>query len=94
MNDRFTQEPRVQASVTIRLSEGEAAALVAIGYYGVDSFLRVFYKELGQTYLQPHEASVRSLFEAVRSELPQFLHNAKRARAAFSEPLNTPKVTP
>lgn len=55
----------IQATVTLALSESEAAALDALVGYGVEPFLKVFYKELGEAYLKPHEAGLRSLFESV-----------------------------
>ena len=73
--------------ITIELNESEAAALDAIVGYGADSFIKAFYKELGRSYLEPHEAGLRSLFEAVRSgdaSVSQFLDRAKQARYVFA----------
>ncbi|MES2973339.1 MAG: hypothetical protein V4757_07005 [Pseudomonadota bacterium] len=94
MADRFTQQPKVEAFVTIRISEAEAGALDALTGYGIDAFIRVFYKQMGETYMKPFEPGLRSLFKAVRDEIPQFLHNAKRARKAFDEPLKATTPPP
>lgn len=78
--------PNISAFITLRLSEAEAAALDAIVGYGVDPFLKVFYEQLGKSYLQDHEAGLRSLFESVRTgeaSVQSFLNKAKDARAVF-----------
>lgn len=56
----------IQAHITLRLNEDEAAALDALVGYGVESFLKVFYEHMGRAYLQPHEKGLRSLFDSVR----------------------------
>ncbi|QCG94287.1 hypothetical protein E6C67_08345 [Azospirillum sp. TSA2s] len=66
------------------LSEDEAAALDALAGYGTDAFLKVFYKEMGEAYLRPHEAGLRSLFASVRSHVPTVLERARTARKAFA----------
>ena len=50
----------------LTLDEGELAALAALVGYGDDAFLRVFYEKMGETYLKPHEKSLRSLFAKIR----------------------------
>lgn len=57
----------IDTQVELILSEQEVLALGALCGYGIDTFLRVFYKELGESYLKPHEAGLRSLFAAVDS---------------------------
>jgi hypothetical protein len=57
---------RVETVCTLDLTDEEVKALDALVGYGADSFLRVFYQQLGKSYLSPHEAGLRSLFEAVR----------------------------
>lgn len=79
--------PTIQAHITLRLSESEAAALDAIVGYGAQPFLDVFYKYLGGAYLKPHESGLRSLFESVRggdASVSGFLRKAKEARKLFN----------
>jgi hypothetical protein len=75
--------PTVGLAVTIVLTEAEAGALDAIAGYGADNFLKVFYQHLGESYLQPYEAGLRSLFESARREIPGLLVRADQARKCF-----------
>jgi hypothetical protein len=78
--------PKVEAQITITLSEEEAAALDAITGYGIDAFLGIFYKHMGRTYLQPYEKGLRSLFDSVSkgdANVSQFLSQVKIARKVF-----------
>lgn len=76
----------VEGRVTLHLTEVEAAALEAIIGYGTDSFLKVFYKHLGEHYLRPHEAGVRSLFKTIGRDVPHALARFQAARMAFMMP--------
>lgn len=60
-------------TVILELTLPEAHALYAITQYGSKSFLEGYYKQLGKSYLQPHETGVISLFETIRSNLPKKL---------------------
>lgn len=78
--------PTVDIDVCIRLFESEAAALDALVAYGADTFLKVFYQHLGETYLKPYESGLRSLFKSVRNgegSVEGILKRAKEARAVF-----------
>lgn len=55
----------VEAKAFLILNENEISTLDALAGYGIDSFLKVFYKEMGTAYLEPHEAGLRSLFDSV-----------------------------
>lgn len=73
----------VSSEITIVLSEAEAGALDALAGYGADSFLAVFYEKLGKAYMEPYEAGLRSLFEAVNGGecgVQSFIRRAKDAR--------------
>lgn len=70
----------VDARCVIELTEDEAKALCAFAGYGIDAFLRVFYKELGQAYLKPHESGIRSLFKAIQSQVPDSFKEADECR--------------
>ncbi|WMD23339.1 hypothetical protein RAS12_13500 [Achromobacter seleniivolatilans] len=82
--NRFTQQPRVETRATIELSEVEMRALKALVDYGPDAFLRNFYKVMGECYLRPHEAGIRTLFATVEREIPIVLRRADAARKAFA----------
>lgn len=77
------QRPTVQVEMTLRLTEPEARALLALTVYGTAQFLRVFYAQLGRAYLEPHEAGLASLFAGVGESVPPILRRADAARAAF-----------
>jgi len=71
----------IETTITLAMSKAEASALYEIAGYGADSFLKVFYKELGEVYLKPHEAGLRSLFHALRGDsgVQTFLNRARDA---------------
>lgn len=73
----------LNVAVPFTLTEVEARALEALAGYGTAAFLKAFYKEMGEAYLRPHEAGLRSLFDSVASQLPGILERADNARAAF-----------
>jgi hypothetical protein len=84
----------VEARAVITLEESEILALDALAWYGVDAFLRVFYKELGKAYMGPHENGLRTLFEAVSgcsslvyeaAECREFLEKANKHRAGVGK---------
>lgn len=83
---KIAQQPTVSLNVTIQLNEAEARALDGLVGYGVDGFIDLFYKNLGDHYLKPHEAGLRSLFEDLRQTLPSMLSRADEARKAFNPP--------
>ncbi len=80
---RLLQNPSLDVKVVLELNEDEICALEALAGYGIDSFLKVFYAQMGQHYLRPHEAGLRSLFKVIQSDLPPILRRAKAARTAF-----------
>lgn len=81
-----TFKPRgaVSTEITFTVTEEEARALDALVGYGFDGFIKVFYQHMGQHYMKPHEAGLRSLFKAIREEIPIVLARADLARAAFN----------
>lgn len=72
--------PIVTVEASMTLDEGELSALDALVGYGTDAFLKVFYKEMGEAYLKPHEKSLRSLFEKIRQTAPQPLAHVRQMR--------------
>lgn len=71
--------------LTLTISESEARALNALTVYGFDDFVRVFYEHLGKTYLEPHQAGLKLLFDTVRTELPKQLKRIDQTRITFNE---------
>lgn len=79
-------KPQISATIVLHLTEAEAHALDALVGYGFKTFIEVFYKHLGKSYLEPYEAGLRSLFESVRNgeaSVSYFLRKAEEARAVF-----------
>lgn len=77
--------PKVEMSATLSLTESELAALDAMFSYDINTFIEVFYRQMGKSYLQPHEAGLRALAEGVRDTVPGLLRRAKQAREAFEK---------
>lgn len=76
-------QPRVTVTATLTLDHAEIAALDALACYGTDAFLKVFYEKLGEAYLRPHEAGLRSLFETVRGDAARALASVRDAEAVL-----------
>lgn len=76
--------PTLELKVTLALTEEEARAFDALVGYGDDAFVKAFYEKLGQAYMKPHEAGLRSLFKSVRDQLPGILGRVDTARKVFS----------
>ena len=55
--------------ITLKLTLAEAKALKEITGYGHKPFLEGYYKQLGKSYLQPHEKGVISLFTTIKENL-------------------------
>lgn len=81
----ITTQPTVEASATIRFTEIELRALDALCGYGIDPFLKVFYEKMGEGYMKPHEAGLRSIFAEIRRVVPKIIDRADMARKAFEE---------
>ncbi len=74
------------ARVVMELTEAEAGALDALVGYGVEPFLKAFYKEMGEAYLKPYEKGLRSLFQSIREgdgSVSGILEKARDARQVF-----------
>lgn len=76
--------PTIELKVTFALTEEEARAMDALVGYGDDAFVKAFYEKLGQAYMKPHEAGLRSLFQSIRNQLPGILSRVDSARKAFT----------
>ncbi len=72
----------LQARISIHLTEDEARVLDVIVGYGAKPFVEWFKKNLGTSYLRPHEHATESLFEKVRLEIGSHLSAIDKARDA------------
>lgn len=79
---------RVETKIVLELTEAEARALDGIFGYSVDAFLRVFYQQMGYSYVQPFEEGVRSLHKTVRGvtspAIAQLDETRRRLNTAFA----------
>ena len=75
----------VHFSVSCELTEDEARALDALAGYGLKSFLKVFYTEMGKHYLEPHEDGLRSLFTKVRNDIGPALRATEWSRETLKQ---------
>ena len=64
---------RIGFEVYLQINEVEARALLAIAGYGNKEFLEIFYKSLGKSGLGPNEAGLISLFDTIKTELPDHI---------------------
>lgn len=69
--------------IVLKLNETEARALKALTEYGSDAFIQTFYTKLGKSGMQNHESGLKSLFETIKTELPEHLKKIDKARSAF-----------
>lgn len=65
---KFKPNVIVEFTGTLTLTQDELAALDALVGYGTKPFLEAFYENMGRAYLQPHEAGLVSLFQAIRDQ--------------------------
>lgn len=79
------KQAKVEAELTVllELNESEVRALAGIFGYNVDAFLSVFYERMGKSYVEPHEAGVRSLHQTIRGALAGPLDTLAKARAGM-----------
>lgn len=98
--------PRVTAEAVMTLDHEELRALDALVGYGIDPFIKLFYKHMGEAYLKPHEAGLRSFLktaahasagvravDAAQRELDEWRieKGRRKAVAASSPPSPTPE---
>jgi len=79
----ISQQPKVELKVTFQITEAEARAIDGLVGYDFDGFVKAFYTQLGESYLKPHEAGLRTFFESIRNEMPAILDRTDKARKAF-----------
>jgi len=74
-----------RATISLELSEVEAAALSEMTKYGIDAFLKGYRKQLGSHYISPHEGGLRMLFDTIDKSLPSELYKLEKYRKAMDE---------
>ncbi len=74
----------VDVRATIELNENEVRALDALAGYGVDNFIALFYKHMGEHYLKPHEAGLRSFLESVHG-IESLCNDAQECRTFMAD---------
>lgn len=77
----ITLDIKIKMTLTIE----EAKALAAMTGYGAKSFLEGYYKQLGKSYMQPHEKGVYSLFETINKTLPSELRKVENIVEAIKK---------
>ena len=84
---KVTSKLDLDIKITLELTLNEAKALNAIIGCGSEPFIEFYYKDLGKSYLQPHEAGVHSLFVTIKETLPIELNKADKIINAINEAL-------
>lgn len=77
---KISNRTRIHFTVTMQLDEDQARALDAMIGYGFNTFLATFYKHLGKGYLEPHEAGLRRVFDAIGEQVSPELYRIDKAR--------------
>ena len=75
---------KLDVQVQFVVNEVEARALVDLGGYGVDQFIKAFYELLGRAYMEKHEDGLRSFLHSVNDFMPQILYRIDAAKKAFN----------
>ena len=76
---------KVEFSITLTLTIGEAKALKAISGYGTKAFLETFYEKMGRYYLEPNETDLILFLEKCNYALPIELAKAETAAKGILE---------
>jgi hypothetical protein len=76
----YNVSSEVHFKIKMDLTESEARALDALACYGTDEFIDFFYKHMGKSYLSPHEAGLRSLFDKVKSDMSASIGRINHAK--------------
>ena len=80
---KINQEPTVIVEATFTVNEAELRALDALAGYGDDAFIKMFYKDLGSSYMKPYEAGLREFLVSIRAVAGPIIRRTDKAREAF-----------
>lgn len=75
---------KLDLSVSFTVNEVELRALDALAGYGDDAFIKMFYDNLGQSYMKPYEQGMREFLKSIRTITPAILNQADKARKSFN----------
>lgn len=81
---KLEAKTKLDLSVSFTVNESELRALDALAGYGDDAFIQMFYKNLGEAYMKPHEAGMREFLKSIRSVASPVLSQTDKARKAFN----------
>lgn len=81
---KLEAKTKLDLSVSFTVNESELRALDALAGYGDDAFIQMFYKNLGESYMKPHEAGMREFLKSIRSVASPVLSQTDKARKAFN----------
>lgn len=84
MMAKLEPKTKLDLNVSFTVNESELRALDALAGYGDDCFIKMFYDNLGQSYMKPHEEGMREFLKSIRTITPTILSQADKARKAFS----------
>lgn len=85
---------KVEFSITLTLTIGEAKALKAIAGYGTKAFLETFYEKMGKYYLEPNETDLILFLEKCNYAIPMELEKINKAAKDIADavrPLKQPQ---
>ena len=74
---------KIDLSVSFTVNESELRALDAVAGYGDDAFIKMFYDNLGTTYMKPYEAGMREFLKSIRGVASPVLSQVDKARKTF-----------
>lgn len=75
---------KLELSVSFTVNERELRALDALAGYGDDAFIKMFYDNLGTSYMKPYEAGLREFLVSIRSMTPTLINQTDKARKSFT----------
>jgi hypothetical protein len=82
---KIVGEAKIEVTATFTVSESELRALDALAGYGDDAFLKMFYKDLGENYMKPHEEGLRLFLKSIRGIAGGIIGRADGARRVFNK---------
>jgi hypothetical protein len=75
---------KLEVSVSFTVNESELRALDALAGYGDNAFIKMFYENLGESYMKPHEAGLREFLKSIRNIATPIISQTDKARKAFN----------
>lgn len=82
---KITSSATLDIKVVFTINEEEARALDALAGYGDDEFIKMFYDNLGKSYMKPYENGMREFLKTIREELRGHLSQLDQARILLKQ---------